>query len=137
MYGPGIGRAVRQDAGARGRAGDVRAVAEAVERVGIRMRNRLVSRGVGLGVVAVADEVGAALDTRRGRAEPAPAAVGGGLAAPARLVRRDGARTAEVRVRVVDPRVDDGDLDAFAVKAEASPHLGAPISGMPWMFDSL
>ena len=37
--------------------------------IGIRMRNRLVGGGCRVGVVAVADEIDAALDARRRRAE--------------------------------------------------------------------
>ncbi len=101
-------------------AGDVRAVPVAVERVRVRMRNRLVRRVGVVGVVVVADEVDAALDAeaptvdrhRRQRVD----GVG-------RLERGDRAGTGEVRVREVDTGVDHGDLDVLAVQAgQAAPH---------------
>ena len=58
----------------------------AVERIRIRVRNRLVRGGVRIGVVAVADEVDAALDARGRGAEP-------------RGIRRRGIRQRALRCR--------------------------------------
>ena len=94
-----------------GRAGDVRAVALAVEGVVVGLRD---GRGGVVGVVVVAGEVEAADDLRGGER----AAVGlGGIH---RAVRRDGPGAAEVGVGVVDAGVDDADA-----------HAGAEPSGLP------
>ena len=122
---PGVGGAVRVDPVARGGAGDVAAVALAVERVGVRMGNRLVRRRGGVGVVRVANEVGAALDARRGGAEQRGVR-GLRLRGVGRVVGGHRAGAAEVRMRVVDARVDDADLDALAGVAGVLPYLRNP-----------
>ncbi len=95
-------------------------MAVAVERIRIRVRNRLESRRVRIGVIAVADEIGAALDTRRRRAEERR--VGRGrLRRMGGCVGRGRARAAEVGVGVVDAGVDDRDLHALAVQPEVLP----------------
>ena len=119
VVGTVIGRPSRGHARACGGAGDVRAVAVAVERVRVRVGNRLEGRIVRVGVVVVADEVGAALDAGTptegdGRRQRVCRVRG--------VERRDRARATKVRVRVVDAGVDHGDLDVFAVQSgEAAP----------------
>src|SRR5262249_30518758 len=113
---PGVGRVVvvLEDAEAGGGAGHVRAVAVAVERVGIRHRRRVaVLAG---GVVVVADEVGAALHLGRAGAEKRR--VGRrGVHRERGFVAVDRSGTAEVLVRVIDAGVDDADLDSLTVHA--------------------
>ena len=123
----GIGCAAGQHARARRRAGYVRAVADgsgrrrgAVERVGIRMRDRLVGGGTRVRVVAVADQIGAALDAR-GRWPEQRRVRRRRLGGVGSLVRVRRSRTAEVGMGVVDAGVDDADLDAFAVEAQGLP----------------
>ena len=106
-----IGLAVGRDTEARRGTRDVAAVAGAVERVRIGDR-----RAAGdIGVVGITDQIGAALDLRCAGAEQ-------------RRIRRSGAgrrgsgvrlgraRSAEVRVRVVNAGVDDRDLDMLAAE---------------------
>src|SRR2546422_715027 len=92
---------------------DATADGSSFERIRIRVRNRLVSQRVPrVGVIAVADEVEAALDARRRRAEQR----GIGLLRLLRVgrcVRRGRTRAAEVGVGVVDSGVDDRDLHAL------------------------
>ena len=94
----------------------MRAVTIAVEWVRIGMRDRLIGLSrLRIGVVAVADEINAALDARRARAEPARirrlllGCVRSGIGSR-------GARAAESRVRVIDAGVDDRHLHALAVQ---------------------
>ena len=62
------------------------------------------------------------------RAEPAPGSAAAVSVASAVVIRGDGARAAEVGVRVVDAGVDDGDLDALAGRpVSPSQTAGAPI----------
>ena len=100
------------DAEPRRGARHVAAVAVAVERVVIG--NRRVVLRIGR-IIVVAHQVGAALHLRRIGTEQRRVgwlrAVGEGV-----VERRDGAGTAEVRVRVVGPGVEDGELDVLAVK---------------------
>ena len=128
-----VGRPRGRDAEARGGARDVRAVAEAVERVRVRRGDRVVVRAVRIRVVRVADEVCPALDLRcggpeargqrRGHADRRQRRVGGVLAERG-LVGRRRSGTGEVGVREVDAGVDHPDLDPLAVEAgEAVPHL--------------
>ena len=88
----------------------------AVERVGIG------DFRVQAGVI-VSDEVRAALDL--GRIGPEHGGIRGERAVrEGRLERRDGPGAAEVRVRVIDARVDDRDLHPLAAEAgDASPDL--------------
>ena len=122
-----VGCAVGIHTEARGGACDVAAVSVAVERVRIRVGGCLGGVGVSLcvhraGVVGVADEVGAALHL--GRVRPEQRRIGRLCAGSGcRLERGDGAGAAEVGVRVVDPGIDDRDLDAFAAQTRrALPH---------------
>src|SRR5206468_2239357 len=69
-----------------------------------------------VGIVVVADEVGAALDL--GGAGTEKRGVGrGGVGGEGRLVGGRRAGTAEVGMGIVDAGVDDGDLDPLAVDA--------------------
>ena len=116
--GAAVGRAVGGYAVAARGAGHVRAVPTAVEGV-------VVGRGNGVirvrGVIGVAGEVVAAGHLGRigvvGR-------TAGLLGRERCLICRDGARPAEVRVRVVDAGIDDADGDALAGEARVDPHGG-------------
>ena len=78
-----------------------------------------------VGVVGVADEVDAALDLRARAGRTAAGSAGSVSGGERRLVAGRRAGAAEVGVRVVDARVDDGDLDALAVEAvQAVPRGG-------------
>ena len=127
VIGSRVGCAVGIHTEARGGARDVAAVSVAVERVRVRLGGRPGGIGVPLcvhcaRVVVVADEVGAAFHLGRVRPEQRRICLlcaGGGC----RLERGDGAGAAEVGVRVVDPGIDDRDLDAFAAQTRrALPH---------------
>src|SRR6201999_3708538 len=101
----GVGAPVGVLAVARDGAGDVAAVAVAVERGGVRRRGRVVGRVGGVGVVVIAGEVHAGHDLRAGEL------VGGdrlGQLGLRVLGLLDGADAAEVGVRVVDAGVDHG-----------------------------
>ena len=100
----------------------MRAVALAVERVGVGPRDQGRVTRVRAGVVVVADEVPAALDARGVRAEQGR--VGRlGVGRVGGLVGLDGAGATELGVGVVDAGVDDGDLDALAGEARVLPDL--------------
>ena len=88
------------------------------------MRHRLERRAPGVSVVIVADQVGASLDL--GSVRPEQRRIGRlGAMGEGRVEGRRRPRTAEVRVREVRARVDDGDLDALAVeRRRAAPHRG-------------
>ena len=107
-------RSARQDPDAGGGAGDVRAVAVAVEGIGVGLR-RVDRRVIGTRVVGVAHEVGAAGHLGVGER---------GSADGQSVVGREVgwvARASEVGVVVVDPGVDDADGDAGARGAEILP----------------
>src|SRR6267143_437155 len=96
----------------------MRSVAVAVERVRIRLRDRIRI----VGVVGIAHEVEAALYLRRGG--PEQGWIGGSGAC--RFCRGEVARvsrSAEVRMRIVDARIDDGDLHARSGDAGVPPSL--------------
>ena len=123
VVGAGESGAVGEHARATRRAGDVRTVPLAVERVVVGVRHRLVARAARVGVVVVADEVDAALHARRvGAVERRVGRFGAG--GVRRLVGGRGAGAAEGGVRVVDAGVDDRDLHTLAGVARALPHLG-------------
>ena len=114
MYGPWKVRAVGQDAEAGRRRGGVGPMAVAIERVRIGVGDDGVAQAAR--VVVVADEIEPAGDLggrERGRADR--------RAVVAREVRRI-AGPSEVGVVVVDPGVDDPDLDA----ATGQPARGRP-----------
>src|SRR4029450_2962171 len=91
-------------------AGDVAAVAIAVERIRIRYRHG----GRNVGVVVVADEIGTAFNLGGTRSEQR--GIRWGRAGRCRRVERGhGSRTTEVGMRVVDACVDDADLDVLTV----------------------
>ena len=118
----GVGRPGTGDAEARGRTGDVRSVAEAVERVRVGMRDQGRRARIGVGIVVVAGEIGSALDLRSGRAEQCRVRRRS-VCGISRVVGGHGAGPAEVGVRVVDPRVDHGDLHALSAEARSAvPH---------------
>ena len=120
-------------------AGNVRAVAKAVERVWVGMRNWLVGRAGRVGVVAVTDEVDPALHLGRGRPEARGVGRGftdrqlgriGGAQTLRLSPRSHGAWTAEIGMGVVDAGVDDADLDSLAVEpVHAVPHCRRPDVG--------
>ena len=116
--GASVRRAVGGDAIAARGAGHVRAVPTAVEGVVVRRGNGLVRVR---GVIGIAREVVSAGHLGR-------IGVGGRAASllglERRLVGRDRARPAEVRVRVVDAGIDDADGDALAGEARVDPRGG-------------
>ncbi len=110
-----VGLAGRGHAEARRGAGHVAAVPVAVQRVRVWMRDA--ARWIRGGrVVEVAGKVDAALHL--GRARPEPAWIGRQCLGEVRGgVRLGLARAAEVRVRVIDAGIDDGDPDVLAAQA--------------------
>ena len=118
------GRAVDQHALARRGAGDVRAVLAAgcaADGIGVRMWHGA-ARLVAVGVVRIADEVGAAddLGCREGAGLDGGGIVGGEVG---RI-----ARTTEVGVGVVDARVDDRDRLPAPVAPVNSHACGTPVN---------
>src|SRR3954452_21623392 len=93
--GPGEGVAVPRHAVAGGRAGDVRAVLLAVDRVGVR-DGGVDGRIVGVSVVGVADEVEATDDLRAAGRGKRVTPVGVGLVGDRGVVRLGGAAPTEV-----------------------------------------
>src|SRR6202022_631395 len=121
---PAEGDAVAENPKPGSGARRMRSVAVAVERVRIGLRDGI--RYVG--VVGIAHEIEAALHLWRGG--PEQGWIGG---SGARRFRRSEvarvSRSAEVRMRVVDARIDDGDLHARSGNAEVPPSLRSADEG--------